>query len=75
MTGRQRLLLFSPLLLYLVYLWHLSGQEGKPFLVKWLEGCFGLFVALVFCNFLRQSLPPGPGGAGSGDGDGEGESR
>lgn len=64
-SGREKAAIFLPLLLYLGYVWHLVSQSSRPFLLRWLEGCFGLFLALVFCNILRRAVTP------EGDGDGE----
>jgi len=71
MLGRkEKILVFAPLLLYLGYLWHLAADASRPFLVKWLEGSFGLFVALVFCNILRRGLASGGDEDTGGDGGG-----
>lgn len=56
--------IFSPLILYAAYLVHLVLFRHEPFLLKWLDGCFSLFLALVLCNLIRSRLhrraePPG----------------
>ncbi len=56
LTARDKLSVFIPLGIYLLYLLYLVFFNANPFLVRWLEGCFALFVALVFCNLLRKGL-------------------
>lgn len=45
-----------PLFAYVAYVLYLSFLSPAPFLIKWLEGCFGIFVALVFCNIIRRGI-------------------
>lgn len=53
---REKVLLFTPLLLYLGYVYYLVFHSARPFLLRWLDGSFGLFVALIFSNILRSLL-------------------
>jgi hypothetical protein len=48
----------SPLAFYAIYLMYLVFFDTDPFLVKWLEGSFALFLALVMCNIIRHRLLP-----------------
>jgi hypothetical protein len=56
LTAREILTVFIPLGVYLIYLLYLVFFSANPFLIRWLEGCFALFVALVFCNLFRKGL-------------------
>jgi hypothetical protein len=56
LTGKDKATIFSPLLAYLIYLYYLAFLSSRPFFFRWVEGCFGLFVALVFCNLIRRGL-------------------
>jgi hypothetical protein len=56
LTAREKASVFLPLGIYLIYLLYLIFFSVNPFLIRWLEGCFALFVALVFCNLLRKGL-------------------
>lgn len=56
LTGKDKATIFSPLLAYLLYLSYLAFFSSRPFFFRWVEGCFGLFVALVFCNLIRRGL-------------------
>ena len=56
LTAREKGVLFLPLLLYLGYVYYLAFHSPRPFLLRWLDGSFGLFVALVFCNLIRRHL-------------------
>ena len=56
LTGKEKLLVFSPLALFLLYIIYLAGLDEKPFLLKWIDGSFGLFAALVACNLLRRAV-------------------
>ncbi len=53
---RGKLVIVLPLIAYLGYVLHLVAQSSRPFLLRWLEGCFGLFIALVFANILRRAV-------------------
>lgn len=48
--------ILSPLLFYGIYLIYLVFFDTSPFLIKWLEGSFALFLALVMCNIIRHRL-------------------
>jgi hypothetical protein len=54
-TKKEKIIVFLPLGGFLAYVVYLAFLSPKPFLLRWVEGCFGLFVALVFCNLLRRS--------------------
>ena len=56
LSAKEQLSVFIPLGIYLLYLLYLVFFSANPFLIRWLEGCFALFVALVFCNLLRKGL-------------------
>ena len=56
LTAKEKLSVFLPLAIYLLYLLYLVFFSANPFLIRWLEGCFALFVALVFCNLFRKKL-------------------
>jgi len=56
LTSKEKALLFSPLVLYLGYVYYLAFHSARPFLLRWIDGSFGLFVALVFINILRRHL-------------------
>ena len=56
LSAKEKLSVFIPLGIYLLYLLYLVFFSANPFLIRWLEGCFALFVALVFCNLLRKGL-------------------
>ena len=56
LTAREKASVFLPFGIYLIYLLYLIFFSANPFLIRWLEGCFAFFVALVFCNLLRKSL-------------------
>jgi hypothetical protein len=54
MTKNEKITIFLPLLGFLLYVLYLVFLSPRPFLLRWIEGCFSLFVALVFCNLLRR---------------------
>ncbi len=54
LTAKEKISVLIPLGVYLFYLLYLVFFSANPFLIRWLEGCFSLFVALVFCNLLRK---------------------
>jgi len=56
MTTNEKITVFLPLAGYLLYILYLVFVSPRPFLLRWIEGCFGLFVALVFCNLLRRRI-------------------
>jgi hypothetical protein len=56
LTGKDKATMLSPLLAYLLYLYYLAFVSSRPFFFRWVEGCFGLFVALVLCNLIRRGL-------------------
>ena len=56
LTARGKLYVFNLLGIYLLYLLYLVFFSANPFLIRWLEGCFALFVALVFCNLFRKGF-------------------
>ena len=56
LTAREKLSVFIPLGIYLLHLLYLVFFSANPFLIRWLEGCFALFVALVFCNLFRKGF-------------------
>ena len=56
LTGKEKAVIFSPLLLFLLYVFFLIGHEERSFFLRWIDGSFGLFAALVACNLLRRSL-------------------
>lgn len=56
LTTRERISVFTPLGIYFLYLLYLVFFSANPFLIRWLEGCFALFVALVFCNLFRKGF-------------------
>ena len=62
MTKREKAVIFLPLLGFMLYVLYLAFLSPKPFLMRWIEGCFSLFVALVFCNLLRRKFAPPPEG-------------
>jgi len=64
MTKSEKTVIFLPLLGFLLYVLYLSLLSPKPFLLRWIEGCFSLFVALVFCNLLRRKFARPPGERG-----------
>ena len=59
MTTREKLAIFLPLAGYLVYVLFLVFLSPRPFLLRWIEGCFGLFAALVFCNLIKRRMMAG----------------
>lgn len=60
MTTREKLTIFLPLAGYLVYVLFLVFLSSRPFLLRWIEGCFGLFAALVLCNLIKRRMTAGP---------------
>ena len=66
LTGKEKALAFSPLALFLLYVIYLAGMAERPFLLRWIDGSFGFFAALVACNLLRRAVageePPPRGG-------------
>lgn len=56
LSGKEKAVIFSPLLLFLLYVFFLIGLEERSFFLRWINGSFGLFAALVACNLLRRSL-------------------
>jgi len=58
-TTKEKLAIFLPLAGYLVYVLFLVFLSPRPFLLRWIEGSFGLFVALVFCNLIRRRMAAG----------------
>ena len=60
MTTREKLVIFLPLAGYFVYVLFLVFLSPRPFLLRWIEGCFGLFAALVLCNLIRRRMTAGP---------------
>lgn len=48
--------ILSPLAIYAIYLIYLIFYDTSPFLIKWLEGSFAFFLALVMCNVIRNRL-------------------
>ena len=54
LSGKEKATVLSPLIAYGVFLAYLVFFSERPFLLRWLDGCFGFFVALVFCNILRR---------------------
>lgn len=80
LTSKEKALVFFPLLLYLGYVYFLAFHSDRSFLLRWLDGSFALFVALVFSNILRRNLlerddtreesqPEGPAAPSDGEGD------
>lgn len=59
MTTREKLAIFLPLAGYLVYVLFLVFLSPRPFLLRWIEGCFGLFATLVFCNLIKRRMTAG----------------
>ena len=47
MTTREKVLILLPLAGYLLYVLYLAFLSPRPFLLRWIDGCFGLFVAIV----------------------------
>ena len=56
LSAKEKAVIFSPLVLFLFYVLFLVGLEERSFLLRWIDGSFGLFAALVACNLLRRSL-------------------
>lgn len=56
LTAKEKISVLIPLGVYLFYLLYLVFFSDNPFLIRWLEGCFSFFVALVFCNLLRKGF-------------------
>ena len=55
-STHEKAYVFAPLIVFLLYAMYLLALSTKPFLVKWLEGCFSLFIALVFCNIIKKGV-------------------
>jgi hypothetical protein len=68
LTGKEKILVFSPLVLFLFYVIYLAGMSERPFLLRWIDGSFAFFAALVACNLLRRAVV---GGEASDEGRGE----
>lgn len=75
LSAKEKAAVFSPLIGYGAFLVYLVFFSSRPFLLRWLDGCFGFFVALVFCNLLRKGAveryeedPEGDGFEGKDDG-------
>jgi hypothetical protein len=47
---------FSPLLFFVAHVVYLVAWSPDPFLKKWIEGSFTLFVSLVLCNVIRARV-------------------
>jgi uncharacterized MnhB-related membrane protein len=55
-SAQDRFRIFSPLLGFLAYCLYLVLLSPDPFLTKWINGSFALFLALILANVIRRSL-------------------
>ena len=66
MSNSDKLLILSPITLFVIHTTYLVGWSNDSFFNKWIDGSFSFFIALVFCNIIRarvvakgeQSGPP-----------------
>lgn len=56
----QYLRIFSPFAFFAMQVVYLVTMSPDPFLIRWIEGCFGFFLALVLANVIRARIA-GPG--------------
>jgi len=56
MNNRVKIKILSPLALFVVHLIYLVAWSPDPFLNKWIDGSFTLFIALVLCNVIRARV-------------------
>jgi len=56
MNNRIKLLILSPLVLFVFHVMYLIVWSTDPFLNKWIDGSFTFFVALVLCNIIRARV-------------------
>ncbi len=54
LSQQEKIVIFSPLLVFVLYVIYLTFMSGKPFFIRWIEGCFALFLALVISNLLKK---------------------
>jgi len=54
-----RLRLAVPAACFLLYVLHLAFWSPKPFLTRWIEGCFAFFLALVLALVILKNSPAG----------------
>jgi len=73
MNNRTRLLILSPLVLFVFHVTYLLVWSPDPFLNKWIDGSFTFFIALVLCNIIRARVVAQADENGPPDGPGRGQ--
>lgn len=56
MNNSELARVLSPIIFFLFHVIYLLAWSQDPFLVKWLEGSFTFFLALVLCNIIRARI-------------------
>jgi hypothetical protein len=56
MNNADKFRILSPLVLFLLHVVYLTVWSPDPLLIKWIDGSFTFFLALVLCNIIRARI-------------------